>query len=73
MRYTGYSGSEDVSLSEDAYLGMLYSMQYDICHPYILTKMKSRVIFQNGFQTDEEAIISNLKEQFLEMFTETYL
>ena len=48
-------------------------MQYDICHPYILTEMKSRIIFQNGFQTDEEAIISNLKEQFLEMFTETYL
>ena len=45
-------------------------MQYDICHPYILTEMKSRIIFQNGFQTDEEAIISNLKEQFLEMFTE---
>ena len=35
-------------------------MQYDICHPYILTEMKSRIIFQNGFQTDEEAIISNL-------------
>ena len=34
--------------------------------------MKSRIIFQNGFQTDEEAIISNLKEQFLEMLTETY-
>ena len=48
-------------------------MQYEICHPYILTEMKSRIIFQNGFQTDEEAIISNLKEQFLEMFTETYL
>ena len=48
-------------------------MQYDICHPYILTEMKSRIIFQNDFQTDEEAIISNLKEQFLEMFTETYL
>ena len=41
-------------------------MQYDICHPYILTEMKSRIIFQNGFQTGEEAIISNLKEQFLE-------
>ena len=47
-------------------------MQYDICHPYILTEMKGRIIFQNGFQT-EEAIISNLKEQLLEMFTETYL
>ena len=47
-------------------------MQYDICHPYILTEIKSRISFQNGFQT-EEAIISNLKEQFLEMFTETYL
>ena len=47
-------------------------MQYDICHPYILIEMRSNIIFQNGFQT-EEAIISNLKEQFLEMFTETYL
>ena len=26
-------------------------MQYDICHPYILTEMKGRIIFQNGFQT----------------------
>ena len=46
-------------------------MKYDICHPYILIEIKSRIIFQNAFQT-EEAIISNLKEQFLEMFTETY-
>ena len=48
-------------------------MQYDICHPYILTEMKSRIIFQNDFQTTEETTISNLKEKFLEMFTETYL
>ena len=32
--------------------------------------MKSRIIFQNGSQT-EEATISNLKEQFFEMFTDT--
>ena len=44
-------------------------MQYDICHPYILTEMKGRIIFQNGFQT-EDTIISNLKEQFFEMFSE---
>ena len=46
-------------------------MQYDTCHPSILTEMKSRIIFQNGLQA-EDAIISNLKEEFLEMFTETY-
>ena len=32
---------------------------------------KEQDYFANGFQT-EEAIISNLKEQFLEMFTETH-
>ena len=45
-------------------------MQYYICDSYILTEIKSRIIFQNGSQT-EEAIISNLKEQFFEMFTDT--